>query len=83
MGWRGYKGTIDVGMLFKKMFCQNCGTRLRIKKNSQIINKGDKELCPQSASIDRYGVNRFERDSVDIGAYVWVEQIEENSKDGM
>ena len=44
MGWRGYKGTIDVGMLFKKMFCQNCGTRLRIKKNSQIINKGDKEF---------------------------------------
>lgn len=55
----------------------------RLKNESHAINKGDKELCPQSASIDRYGVNRFERDSVDIGAYVWVEQIEENSKDGM
>lgn len=49
----------------------------RLKNESQAIGKGDASLCPQSAAIDRYGVNRFERDSVDIGAYVWVEKIEE------
>ncbi len=41
MGWRGFKGEIDSGMLFKKMYCKNCGTRLKIKKNTKIINKGD------------------------------------------
>ena len=49
----------------------------RLKNEIQAIGKGDASLCPQSAAIDRYGVNRFERDSVDIGAYVWVEKIEE------
>ena len=41
MGWRGYKGTIAAGMLFKKMHCENCGTKLKIKKNTEIIRKGD------------------------------------------
>lgn len=52
----------------------------RLKNDSQAIGKGDASLCPQEAAIDRYGVNRFERDSLDIGAYVWVEQIEEEKK---
>ena len=52
----------------------------RLKNESQAISKGDASLCPQEAAIDRYGVNRFERDSLDIGAYVWVEQIEEEKK---
>lgn len=52
----------------------------RLKNESQAIGKGDASLCPQEATIDRYGVNRFERDSLDIGAYVWVEQIEEEKK---
>ena len=41
MGWRGYKGTIDVGMIFKKMYCKNCGTKLKIKKNTRVVKKGD------------------------------------------
>lgn len=52
----------------------------RLKNESQAIGKGEASLCPQEAAIDRYGVNRFERDSLDIGAYVWVEQIEEEKK---
>ena len=44
MGWRGYKGTIDAGMLFKKMYCKKCGTRLKIKKNSRIVSKGDADF---------------------------------------
>ena len=47
----------------------------RLKNESHAIGKGDAALCVESAAIDRYGMNRFERDSVDIGAYVWVEQI--------
>lgn len=43
MGWRGYKGTIDVGMIFKKMYCKNCGTKLKIKKNTKIVKKGDED----------------------------------------
>lgn len=41
MGWQGYKSSIDVGMIFKKMYCGKCGTRLRVEKNTEIIEKGD------------------------------------------
>ena len=41
MGWRGYKWTIDVGMIFKKMYCRICGSKLKIKKNTKILKKGD------------------------------------------
>ena len=41
MGWNGFNGEISVGMLFKKMYCQNCGTKLIIKKNTQTITNGD------------------------------------------
>ena len=54
----------------------------RLKNESMAIGAGDVNLCPMSAALDRYGVNRFDRDTLDIGAYVWVEQEEETS-DGM
>ncbi len=41
MGWRGYKGTIAAGMLFKKMYCECCGNKLKIKKITKVVNKGD------------------------------------------
>lgn len=43
LGWRGYKETIDVGMIFKKMYCKKCGTKLKIKKNKIIVKKGDED----------------------------------------
>lgn len=52
----------------------------RLKNESMAIGTGDANLCPISASIDRYGVNRFGGDSIDIGAYVWVEQEEETDE---
>ncbi len=52
----------------------------RLKNESMAIGKGDASLCPMSASIDRYGMNRFGGDSIDIGAYVWVEQKEESDE---
>ena len=42
MGWQGHQREIALGMIFKKMYCQYCGTKLRIKKNTRIVNKGDK-----------------------------------------
>lgn len=43
MGWRGYKGTIAAGMIFKKMYCHNCGTKLKIKKSTIIISKSEEK----------------------------------------
>lgn len=42
MGWTGTSGEIDPGMIFRKMYCKNCGTRLKIKKNVTVVKKGDK-----------------------------------------
>ena len=41
MGWKGYETTIDVGMIFKKMYCHKCGNRLKKKKISNTYKKGD------------------------------------------
>lgn len=49
----------------------------RLKNSSDAIGAGDMSLCLQKAAYDRYGENRFNRESIDIGAYVWVEQAEE------
>lgn len=40
MGWRGYESEIDLGMLFRKMYCHKCGTRLKRKKITAIYHKG-------------------------------------------
>ena len=59
MGWRGIKGEIDLGMLFRKMYCKNCGTRLKIKKNSEIINKGDKGYSNRIAGGSAIGMSSY------------------------
>ena len=41
MGWRGYKGTIDVGMLFRKMYCHKCGTKMKKSTSSTTTKKGE------------------------------------------
>lgn len=51
----------------------------RLKNESMAIGAGDVNLCPMSAIIDRYGVNRFRGDGIDIGAYAWVEQMDETN----
>lgn len=59
MGWRGVKGEIDAGMLFRKMYCKNCGTRLKIKKNSKIINKGDKGYTNRGPGGSAIGMSSY------------------------
>lgn len=44
----------------------------RLGNESQAIAKGNPDLCPAEARYDRYGVDRFERGGVDLGAYAWV-----------
>lgn len=48
----------------------------RLKNKSDAIAIGSRDLCPSSASVDRYGVNRLTRDGIDLGAYTWVEATE-------
>ncbi|MBR1881524.1 MAG: hypothetical protein IJ808_00665 [Muribaculaceae bacterium] len=44
----------------------------RLKNESDAIAAGDRSLCPASARYDRYGQDRFAREGIDLGAYVWV-----------
>lgn len=50
----------------------------RLKNESDAISAGDPSLCPDNATVDMYGVSRFSHDGIDIGAYTWVEQVEED-----
>jgi hypothetical protein len=44
----------------------------RLRDGSDAIARGDRSLCPTSARFDRYGMDRFAAEGLDIGAYVWV-----------
>ena len=44
MGWQGNAREITLGMLFKKMYCRKCGTKLVRKASKRIVNKGDDEF---------------------------------------
>ena len=44
----------------------------RLRNSSDAIARGDRSMCPVSARYDRYGVDRFASEGIDIGAYVWV-----------
>ena len=41
MGWRGYESHIELGMLFRKMYCHKCGTQLKREKITKIFKKGE------------------------------------------
>ena len=44
MGWKGHVYQIPSGMLYRRMYCKSCGTRLKIKKHTRLIKKGDKDF---------------------------------------
>lgn len=48
----------------------------RLKNESDAIARGNRSLCPQSARYDRYGNDRFAREGIDIGAYVWIPETD-------
>lgn len=41
MGWRGRMLTIPVGMVFRKMYCHQCGAKLKKEKTSKVYKKGE------------------------------------------
>ncbi len=41
------------------MYCKNCGTRLKIKKNSEIINKGEKGYSNRIAGRSAIGLSSY------------------------
>ena len=41
MGWRGNEVEVPLGMLFRKMYCRICSTKLKRKKISVVCKKGD------------------------------------------
>ena len=49
----------------------------RIKNESDAIGAGDNAYCPSLARYDRYGNDRFLNGNVDLGAYVWIEEVKE------
>lgn len=57
MGWRGYESEIDLGMLFRKMYCHKCGTRLKRKKITAIYHKGAPEYDNYVAGIHTLGMS--------------------------
>lgn len=48
----------------------------RLHNESDAIGRGDRSLCPEAARYDRYGNDRFAREAIDLGAYVWVPEAE-------
>ena len=44
----------------------------RLGNESDARGKGNPDLCPDEARYDRYGVDRREGGSIDLGAYAWV-----------
>lgn len=57
----GYEISIPVGMLFRKMYCLQCGTRLKRQKRSKTYTK------------DEFGYKRFvnagRRTMINFGTY--------------
>lgn len=37
----GYSMEIDVGMLFRRMYCSKCGTKLKRTNTSRLVKKGE------------------------------------------
>ena len=48
----------------------------RLHNESDAIARGDRSLCPESARYDIYGNDRFAREGIDLGAYVWIPETE-------
>lgn len=46
---------IDAGMIFKKMYCHKCGTKLKKEKTSTILRNGDKGFSRHSGKGITFG----------------------------
>lgn len=53
--WKSTEYQLDIGMIFKKMYCHKCGTKLKKEKTSKILKKGDKEFSRHVAGMTAIG----------------------------
>lgn len=61
MGWKGYESTISLGMIFKKMYCLQCGNRLKKKKISNLYEKGDPNYSNDILGHATIGMDKIEK----------------------
>ena len=41
MGWKGSETKIPAGMVFRKMFCHQCGAQLKKHRITEVYKEGD------------------------------------------
>lgn len=41
MRWKGYEAKIPAGMIFRRMYCCKCGTKLTWHKTREVYQKGE------------------------------------------
>lgn len=66
MGWTGFETEIPLGMIFRKMYCCGCGTKLKKHLVTNTINKG--EAGYQNTIL---GQPTIGMDKIKLGYYVY------------
>ena len=61
MGWRGYETEIPVGMIFRRMFCHKCGTKLKKEKMTKLIKKGEEGYSNDILGHSTLGMSEISR----------------------
>ena len=61
MGWKGFEITIPVGMIFKRMFCHKCGTKLKKEKITKIYEKGDQGYSNKILGHSTLGMSKISK----------------------
>ncbi len=86
MGWKGHEATFPLGMLFKKMYCRGCGTRLKRHRVDNLVKKGEsgydgRLLGKTTIGMDRKQVSYYVYKCPDCGLeFTYEKQLEIEAK---
>lgn len=61
MGWKGSETKIPVGMIFRKMYCHNCGFRLKKERITTTYKKGDREYSNKILGHSTLGMSEISK----------------------
>ena len=61
MGWKGSETKIPVGMIFKKMFCHQCGAQLKKEKITETYKKGEQEYSNKILGHSTLGMSEISK----------------------
>ena len=61
MGWKGYEYKIPLGMIFKKMYCHQCGVLLKREKITDTYLKGQDGYSNEILGHSTLGMSKIER----------------------